>query len=69
MDHLTPFKDNRFVQFHSVESNASAIIFTLKGVDELNLEEIQTLHQLIYQTNGGLIAIEIGKFSQCLKVF
>lgn len=50
------------MQFHTIDSNASTTVFTLKGLDELNLEEIRVLHQLIYQTNGGLIAIELGEF-------
>lgn len=41
LDHFSSFKDNRFVQFHSVESNSSAVILTLKGLDELNLDEVK----------------------------
>lgn len=60
-DQFTPFLDNNLVQF---EKGANAtLILTLKGVSDLNLEEIQLLHQLIYRTVGGFLAIEIGILS------
>jgi hypothetical protein len=42
-------------------SNSQTLVLALKGTDEMSLDELQLLHQIIYQINSGVAVIELGK--------
>lgn len=53
--------NHHLVQATFLNSQTCTVTITTKGTDEMSLEELQTLREMIYYVNSGLIVIEIGK--------
>uniref|UniRef100_A0AC34GZ66 Uncharacterized protein n=1 Tax=Panagrolaimus sp. ES5 TaxID=591445 RepID=A0AC34GZ66_9BILA len=52
--------NHHLVQATFLNSQTCTVTITTKGTDEMSLEELQTLQEMIYYVNSGLIVIEIG---------
>jgi hypothetical protein len=52
--------NHHLVQATFLNRQTCTVTITTKGTDEMSLEELQTLQEMIYYVNSGLIVIEIG---------
>lgn len=53
--------NHHLVQATFLNRQTCTVTIATKGTDEMSLEELQTLQEMIYYVNSGLIVVEIGE--------
>jgi hypothetical protein len=53
--------DPNYVKYVKDSNLTATTVFAQKGTSEMSLEELSVLQQIVFDTNSGIVAIEIGE--------